>query len=152
MSDSNGSISNAQANYKPRPQLPTEYAAVGIIEREGSVLVARRKRGAFLGGYWEFPGGKRKPGESYAQCVVREVLEETGLNVEVVRELLPVRFEYKNKRIILQPYLCRVISGTAQALDSDAIQWMPLRELKSLKMPEANAEIIKRLLTGEYEI
>lgn len=152
MSESNGSASQSAPEYKPRPDLPTDYVAIAIIEREGSVLVQRRKKNVFLGGYWEFPGGKRKARESYAQCAVRETLEETGLRVEAVRELLPIRHEYKGRRVILQPYLCRVLSGTAQALQTDEIRWTPLHELATLKMPEANRPLVAKLVSGEYSI
>tara|TARA_X000000950_G_C13588509_1_gene526354 strand:+ start:323 stop:592 length:270 start_codon:yes stop_codon:yes gene_type:complete len=50
------------------------YAAV--IEKEGRVIVARRKQGAYLEGFWEFPGGKVEVGESPSKYLAWELEEE----------------------------------------------------------------------------
>src|SRR5687767_14846178 len=52
---------------------------IGIVVRAGQVLICQRLPDAPLGGYWEFPGGKREPGETDHQCLARELLEETGV-------------------------------------------------------------------------
>ena len=57
-----------------------EVAAGVVRDKTGRVLICRRK-GA-LDGLWEFPGGKREPGESFADCLRRELLEELDLAVE----------------------------------------------------------------------
>lgn len=134
--------------YRPRPQLPTEYVAIGIVHHEGRILVARRKKGFFLGGYWEFPGGKREPLESYAQCVVRELREETGIEVRIVRELLPVRHDYRRKRVVLQPYLCALVSGEARPLASEEVRWVTPEELTRLKVPPASVPLVERIVSG----
>lgn len=59
------------------------HAALAVIERRGRYLICRRRQGDFLGGYWEFPGGKREPGESWEACVRREAREELGVVVRV---------------------------------------------------------------------
>src|SRR5690242_3051967 len=56
------------------------------IERDGAVLFLRRHPATFLGGRWELPGGTVEPGEHPEPAAVREVGEETGLAVRVVRE------------------------------------------------------------------
>lgn len=132
--------------YKPRPQLPTEYVAVGVIVKKGEVLVSLRRRGLFLAGHWEFPGGKREPGESYKQCVIREVLEETGLHINVLKELLPVRHDYADRRVVLQPYLCEVASGEVISPEGQEHRWVSPSMLPRLRMPDANAQLVLRLL------
>jgi len=47
-----------------------------VIERDGRILIARRPAASHLGGLWEFPGGKRHPGESAEAALVREIREE----------------------------------------------------------------------------
>lgn len=131
--------------FKERPKLPTDYVALGIVIHGGCILVTRRKKNIFLGGYWEFPGGKREPGESYAQCAVRELMEEVGIRVETVKELLPIRFDYPTRRVVLQPYICRLISGEPRPLQCAEVRWVSSGELDSLDMPEANAPLIRQL-------
>jgi len=55
--------------------------AAAII-RDGRLLAARRDRGTFAG-LWEFPGGKVEPGESDAEALLRELVEELGCAGEV---------------------------------------------------------------------
>ena len=57
--------------------------AAAITDARGRVLLARRTEGRDLAGLWEFPGGKREPGESPEQALVRELQEELGIEVEV---------------------------------------------------------------------
>lgn len=58
----------------------------GVLLKGGKVLVVKRSESKkFLPGFWEIPGGKVDFGEAPEQAVVREMREETGLNVAVVR-------------------------------------------------------------------
>ncbi|MBI4342403.1 MAG: NUDIX domain-containing protein, partial [Candidatus Omnitrophica bacterium] len=66
-------------------------ASLAVIERRGRYLICRRRRGDFLGGFWEFPGGKRKPRESWEACLRRELREELGVAVTAIRPLCRLR-------------------------------------------------------------
>ncbi len=57
--------------------------AAGLIQRDGRYLIARRKAGVHLAGYWEFPGGKREHGESLEECLRRELREELNVLVGI---------------------------------------------------------------------
>ncbi len=60
--------------------------AAAVFRRAGKVLLCRRpeKPGDSCAGLWEFPGGKREPGESLEQCLIRECREELGIEVRPV--------------------------------------------------------------------
>ena len=68
-------------NPPPPAEAPVEVAA-GLVFREGKLLITRRSAGGHLGGLWEFPGGKREPGETFEQCLHRELREELGIEVQ----------------------------------------------------------------------
>ncbi len=67
----------------PAERRRVEVAIAIVFGADQKLLICKRKAEAVLGGYWEFPGGKCNPGETPADCAVREVEEETGLCVNV---------------------------------------------------------------------
>lgn len=68
-----------------RHQLPHHFTASGIVMANGHILLVNHKRI----GAWVPPGGHIEPGEMPEETVVREILEETGVEVEVVSEAMP---------------------------------------------------------------
>ncbi len=62
-----------------------QVAAAVVRDAEGRLLLCQRK--GELQGLWEFPGGKREAGESFVQCIQRELMEELALPVTVEKEL-----------------------------------------------------------------
>ncbi|WP_197086609.1 NUDIX domain-containing protein [Sphingobacterium sp. IITKGP-BTPF85] len=59
----------------------------GLIIKDQQILICRRKPEKSLGGYWEFPGGKLEEGETYEECLAREIQEELDLRVTVKNHL-----------------------------------------------------------------
>lgn len=114
------------------------------------VLVTKRKAEGVLGGYWEFPGGKVEPGESLAACVVREIEEEVGLQVEVVQPLTVIEHTYDHGRVRLNPFLCTLALGVAmtdaQPIEVAAVEWVDGATLQERRLPEANAGLVKEVV------
>jgi A/G-specific adenine glycosylase len=125
----------------PRKKIPHYRIAVGIIVKNGKILIARRKESQMLGGLWEFPGGKRKGTESLAQTAVREIREETGLTVAVDKPYLTLQHAYSHFRITLTAFRCRWIAGQAIPHTSTALRWIKADELAHYPMPRANRRI-----------
>lgn len=86
-----------------------------IIESERGVLGALRATGT-RAGEWEFPGGKLEAGETAADCIRREIKEELGVEVRVLRTLSPIEHEYPELRIRLHPFVCRLEPGVEPQL------------------------------------
>jgi 8-oxo-dGTP diphosphatase len=118
------------------PESPLVGVGAVVVDRIGRVLLVRRGREP-LKGHWSLPGGLIEVGESLHAGIVREVLEETGLEVEPVEliELLDrihrdgdrVRYHY-----VIADYLCRVRGGALQAAsDADAARWVERAEWSS---------------------
>lgn len=74
-----------------------EVAAGVVVDSRGRILLCQRQ--GELEGLWEFPGGKREAGESFAQCLERELLEELDLEVAVREELCSMPFDQNAKRL-----------------------------------------------------
>jgi 8-oxo-dGTP diphosphatase len=123
----------------------TVVVAAGIVEREGKILAARRKKGAHLGGHWEFPGGKLEPDESPEECLVRELREEMGISVLPRRILEVVFHRYPEKSVLLLFYRCDLVEGEPSALDCDEVRWVPLPELPALDWAPADIPFVRKL-------
>ena len=130
-----------------RNQHPIRHvqAALAVIERRGRCLICRRRPGGFLGGYWEFPGGKREPGESWTACVRRELREELGVRVMRVTPWMQVRRRGMERRPVLFAVFRCTIAGRPRPLAAEMLRWVPLTRLSRYRFPPANRPILERL-------
>jgi 8-oxo-dGTP diphosphatase len=108
-----------------------EVAAVGAIAVVDGALLLIRRGQAPSRGRWSLPGGRVETGETVEEAVVREVMEETGLVVEVhalVGEVTrpgPGGITYR-----IQDFRVRPISGIASAGDdATEVAWVPLDDV-----------------------
>ncbi|NBB95488.1 MAG: A/G-specific adenine glycosylase [Planctomycetes bacterium] len=130
----------------PGKAVPHHTVVAGVIFRsDGRVLIDRRPQEAMLGGLWEFPGGKVRPGEGLAEALQREVREEVGLEVGVDDTLCVVNHAYSHFRITLHAFGCRRVSGRARAIECDAVRWVSPDQLDRYAFPRANGRIIEQL-------
>jgi len=124
----------------------THYVvAAGVVWRGNRILIDRRKPEGLLGGLWEFPGGKRKKNESLERCLMREIREELGIRVKVVRPLMSIPHAYTHFRITLNVYECRYVSGRPRAIGCAEWRWVRPDELDHYAFPSANRKVITAL-------
>jgi mutator protein MutT len=122
----------------------TLVVAAAIVEDHGRYFVTRRQRGVHLEGLWEFPGGKTEPGESLADCLRRELKEELGAEVVIGEEVFAVTHHYPDRSVELHFLSCTFLNAPVPRL-GQAMRWVPREELRSLKFPPADDELIKVL-------
>src|SRR3954453_15333383 len=72
-----------------------------LIERNGRILVCRRRADHPHPLKWEFPGGKVEPGELPAEALLRELREELAIEAEIGPEVARYHFAYPGKKPIL---------------------------------------------------
>ena len=112
---------------------------VGAIVADGQGRLLMIKRGHEPGaGLWSIPGGRIEPGETDAEALVREMIEETGLTVEVGRLIGRVRRPGLNGAVIdIRDYAATVTGGTLRPGDDAAdARWVAPGELASLEITE----------------
>ena len=112
---------------------------VGAIVTDGQGRLLMIKRGHDPGaGLWSIPGGRIEPGETDAEALVREMIEETGLTVEVGRLIGRVQRPGLNGAVIdIRDYAATVTGGTLRAGDDAAdARWVAPGELESLDITE----------------
>ncbi|MCA8997937.1 MAG: (deoxy)nucleoside triphosphate pyrophosphohydrolase [Planctomycetaceae bacterium] len=123
------------------PANPPKRIGIGIILRDGHVLVGIRGSETVLAGKHEFPGGKCLSGEEFSACVIRECLEETGLSVVPIQEIDQRTYSYEHGSVALSFWLCRTANHDPQNLKGN-FQWVPVAELSRLNFPEANRVVL----------
>lgn len=119
--------------------------AAGLVFRDGKLLITQRYPDAHLGGLWEFPGGKRERNETFAECLVRELREELGIEVEVGERVEVIAHEYPGKKVLLEFFRCRWLAHEPQPLGCPAFAWVTRGELGRYAFPAADAKLIERL-------
>jgi mutator protein MutT len=115
-----------------------------VIAHDDAFLVTRRPSGVHLEGYWEFPGGKCEPGESYVASLEREIAEELGAGVTVGHELFATTHAYADRVVELHFFACR-LKGRPRAVLGQEMRWVSREELSSLSFPPADEELIRKL-------
>ncbi|MEL7367645.1 MAG: (deoxy)nucleoside triphosphate pyrophosphohydrolase [Myxococcota bacterium] len=128
---------------------PAEIAVVGAaILRPGACLVCRRGPGMRLAGKWEFPGGKVEPGETPADALRREILEELGLRIEVKAWLGRGFAPLLDGRVVrLEVFEGRWTAGSLKLAEHDAARWVGPARLSSLDWAEADIPIVPAVRT-----
>lgn len=128
------------------PETPERIdVALAIPLRERRFLVARRQGGLHLAGYWEFPGGKIEAGEDPAAAARRELEEETGLSAASLEPLVVLVHDYAEKPLRFHVFLAREPRGELRIDEDRAWSWKTLDELRELRMPEANRQMLRAL-------
>lgn len=128
--------------------------AIAVVRHQDRFLVGRRSPGTLLAGFWEFPGGKVKLGETVQEAAVRECLEETGLAVVVVgccgdtHHRYATQIEGPEKGGALDLHLhflaCRLAGSTG--CPQDPFRWAATEELIDLEFPPPNQSVIRQLM------
>jgi 8-oxo-dGTP diphosphatase len=129
-------------------------AAVVLLNDEGKVLLAKRPPGRPLAGLWEFPGGKVDAGENPETALIRELLEELG--IEIARaDLVPLTFAshaYSEFHLLMPLYLCKRWRGSIAAQENQELLWVKPEELHRYDMPPADEPLktsLPRFLLAE---
>jgi 8-oxo-dGTP diphosphatase len=123
----------------------TEIGCVGAVIKDERGRLLLIKRGHEPGaGLWSLPGGRIEPGETDAEALVREMLEETGLTVEPGRLIGSVKRPGRDGDVIdIRDYAATVVSGTLRAGDDAAdARWVSVADLGSLAVTEGLLEAL----------
>lgn len=92
---------------------------------------------------WEFPGGKVDPGESYEECIVREIDEELSLDVVIVGSLDSVEHDYGHKQVRLIPFICDTLMDLPVLTEHVDFKWVDPDELKDFDFSEADIPVAR---------
>ena len=122
-----------------------------ILNDKGEILLEKRAQGmSTFPGYWAIPGGWMEWGETVEQAVKREVQEELGIEVEVVKFIgkyfdtntFPIK---KYSRVAL-PHICKIVSGEPTAYQKEEVEevkWVSPQNALDLEIAYDHKEMIR---------
>jgi A/G-specific adenine glycosylase len=129
-----------------RSQRPHRDVTAGVIwDGNGHFLITQRPLDGMLGGLWEFPGGKRRPGETLPACLRREIAEELVIEIEVGDLLYTVEHAFTHFHMTLYTFDCQWLRGTPQRVGCTDLRWVTLNEIDAFAFPVADQKIIAYL-------
>ncbi|HOE27573.1 MAG: (deoxy)nucleoside triphosphate pyrophosphohydrolase [Candidatus Aureabacteria bacterium] len=125
----------------------TIVCAAGIIRRGDRVLIAQRKPDSSLEPLkWEFPGGKIEFAEDPRACLVREIREEMGFEIEVERIFEVASHNYRKdgeiRHVLLLCYLCTYLSGEPRPLECHDLRWVGPGEIVAHDFAAADVPVV----------
>lgn len=113
----------------------------GAVVRDGCILLVRQRFGSEYE-CWNVPGGGREGDETERQCVVREIKEETNLDVRIERLLIDGPSHPHSSYQRFKTYFCTPIEGYASPddVESVAVRWFDLRDPSQLSLQALNSD------------
>jgi 8-oxo-dGTP diphosphatase len=131
----------------PRSRHPGVGVGVALVE-EGKILLVRRGHDPGKG-LWAVPGGKVDFGETLREAAVREVREETGLEVEVGRVIWAGEHVSDDVHIVLIDFLGTVTGGALEAADdADRAEWVALTEAADYPLTPTMYDLVDVVRAG----
>lgn len=122
-----------------------DVAAGVLTDVHGRVLLMRRLPGTHLAGTWEFPGGKRKTGETIEQALARELREELGIEARAFAPLISLPWIYPEKTIRLHALRVPRWHGEPRAREGHPLRWSRIGDIDAAAMPPADRPILAAL-------
>ncbi|WP_341201010.1 NUDIX hydrolase [Planomicrobium okeanokoites] len=137
--------------------METWYGAAGICINESSQLLMVLEGETVETQKWSIPTGGLEKGETFEQCVLREIEEETGFTAEILTKLKVKKGVYEHLNIAYEVhyFAVNIIGGEAKIQDPDEsildIAWKPAEELRMLPFsyPEDRDELLSFLAAPE---
>ena len=129
----------------PKPLLLVVAAA--MIDPDGRVLICQRPQGKALAGLWEFPGGKVEAGETPEACLIRELDEELGVQVNsaCLGAFVFASHSYEDFHLLMPLFLLRRWEGQVTRREHAALAWVRPARLFDYPMPPADGPLCAHL-------
>jgi 8-oxo-dGTP pyrophosphatase MutT (NUDIX family) len=118
--------------------------------RDGQVLLLERVKEPFRG-HWVAPGGKLEPGESPAECAVRELREETGLRAHdaILRGVITETSPREDWQWLIFAYVVHTFDGEVASDQREGVlKWWAVDDWPRIPMPDADQVFFAPVVLG----
>ncbi len=112
-----------------KPAVPHHHMVIGVILKDDKLLIVKRKLNGFLGGMWEFPGGRIKTTTRLSVKCLKMIAGDTNLSVIVLKKLTRIHHAYTHFKITADVYLCGHVSGNVKLRKAIDHRWVEFKNL-----------------------
>lgn len=116
--------------------------SAGVILQNGRILVCQRRHKDGSPGQWEFPGGKQEPGETAAECLVRECREELAISLRPGRILCEIDWPPASPTHHFTFFVATIVEGPPRCLEHADIRWALPEKLDAFDYCPADAAVL----------
>ncbi len=121
--------------------------SAALIWRGDRFLACQRPANKTRGLLWEFPGGKREPGETGEEALVRECREELAVTLEVGEVYLQTLYRYPDLTVELTVYEAAIREGELTALEHNGLRFLLPEEVGELEFCPADRDVLEKIKT-----
>ena len=117
-----------------------------FLIKDNKVVVTKYKKGNRKEGYYEIPGGKIENGENAEKTAVREMKEETGIDIEIndLKHKGVITVEYPDRIFILDTFIAGKFKGEPKDFEENSSEWIEIDELLKKEKILSNIIILDR--------
>jgi 8-oxo-dGTP diphosphatase len=131
---------------------PITTVTAAVIERDGRILICRRRLDQDHPGKWEFPGGKLEPGEEPIESLLRELREELNIEAAIGQEITRYEYSYPGRKPIrLIFFRVTRFSGEPDYSQFYEVGWAPRAELPGYDFLEGDVAFVRELAGGRFD-
>lgn len=123
---------------------PIRKAVRCYLIKDNKIVVTKYKEGNKKEGYYEIPGGKIEEGDTPEQTAIREMREETGLEIENLKYKGNIITEYPNRIFNFDVFICNECNGEPQDFKENTSEWIEINELLKKEKILSNVMILDR--------
>ena len=119
--------------------------AAAIIVKNNKYFIAKRNRNKHLGGYFEFPGGKRESNETLEETLKREIKEELSIDISVNKKLGDEFYKDEKINVQIHYFFCTIIDGEIILNEHEDSAWVKKEDFNKYEFAEGDKDIISLL-------
>jgi len=123
---------------------PIRKAVRCYLIKDDKVVVTKYKQGNKKEGYYDIPGGKIEDGEIPKQTAIREMKEETGIDIKSLKSKGIMTIEYPDRKFIFDTFISNEYKGEPQEFEENTSEWIKIEELLQKEKILSNIMILDR--------
>lgn len=125
---------------------PIRKAVRCYLIKDNEVVVTKYKKGNKKEGYYDIPGGKIEEGESPKQTAIREMKEETGIEIQNLKYKGIMTIEYLDRLFIFDTFITKEYEGEPQEFEENTSEWIDIDELLKKEKLLSNIILLDKFL------